>query len=80
MVKALLANQEKREEEQHRTKKAMVEKQHRREAAMIEEQRRKEEAMEQKMQEFQAQNEMLRNLVEKSMGEMKGYLIEGSIH
>ena len=39
---------------------------------MIEEQRRREEAMEQRMREFQAQNEILRNLVEKVHGRDEG--------
>ena len=72
MVKALLANQERREDEQRRREEAMAEEQRRREAAMIEEQRRREEAMEQRMREFQAQNEMLRNLVEKFHGRDEG--------
>ena len=59
LVKALLVNQERREEEQRR-----------REEARIEEQRKREEAMERRMQEFQ--NEVLRSMVERAHGRDEG--------
>ena len=68
MVKALLASQERREEERCRREEAMLEAQQRREEVMAGEQRKREE----RMREFQAQNEMLRNLMEKVHGKDEG--------